>query len=365
MAIRTYIENEKKYYEVYVNGSDSRGVRTQRKRTGIETLRKAEQIEFELKRELAQLREEKVPYRWHEWLEECFKIMKMKYQPSTYYTYDKGIRKWLIQIWEKKELREITASDVHEFLYEKITDEQATVHTRKFILKLIKLIFQMAMDSGKIDRNPCHGINVRVPETEKKVLMNSEVEIFLREARVTNHRFYPIWVMALFTGMRSGELYALKWTDIDLEASTISVNKAWNSKNGFTPTKNQKCRVVPISNELLVFLRELKIQRCSEEFVLPHPVEWTRGEAARVIRPFCKSIGVTNIRFHDLRATFITNLLARGEPLVRVMAIVGHSDMETTNIYLRKAGVEVKGATDRLGYKVPNQESAQIIKLVR
>jgi len=86
---------------------------------------------------------------------------------------------------------------------------------------------------------------------------------------------------------------------------------------------------------------------------LPRLTEWQRGDAAKVTRAFCKSIGVTDIRFHDLRATFITNLLARGESLARVMAIVGHSDMETTNVYLRKAGIELKDGTEKLGYKIP------------
>jgi integrase len=72
-----------------------------------------------------------------------------------------------------------------------------------------------------------------------------------------------------------------------------------------------------------------------------------------VTREFCKSLAITEIKFHDLRATFITNLLSRGESLVRVMAIVGHADMETTNVYLRKAGIELEGGTDKLGYKIP------------
>ena len=57
MAIRTYIEEGKKYFEVYVHGIDSLGVRIQRKRKGIETQKKAESIEFELKRHLAMKRE--------------------------------------------------------------------------------------------------------------------------------------------------------------------------------------------------------------------------------------------------------------------------------------------------------------------
>lgn len=121
---------------------------------------------------------------------------------------------------------------------------------------------------------------VKVPEPEKTVLTNSEVEKFLNEAKTTNHRFYPIWVLALYIGMRSGELYALRWSDVDFDARTIAVGRSWNSKNGYTTTKNQKSRIVPISEELIGFLKALKLSQGKEEYVLPPLSEWTRGEAA-------------------------------------------------------------------------------------
>jgi integrase len=362
MAIKSYQVQGKKFYEVYVNGFDRFGKRIQSRRKGIESIRKAEEAEFELKRELAKRKEQAVDPRWGEWVLECLSILKVQYRVSTHYSYEKTLKKWIPEAWEKRELSSFTQSQIHELIYE-ILPKDATQSTRKYVLKIVKKIFQMAVDLGKITKNPCYGMVVKVPEPEKKVLTNSEVETFLREAKATHHNFYPIWVVALYTGMRSGELYALKWSDVDFEAKTISVSRSWNSKNGYSCTKNQKSRIVPISEELLAFLKAYKLQRGSgrnDEFVLPHLTEWTRGEAARVIKRFCKSIGVTDIRFHDLRATFITNLLARGEPLVRVMATVGHSDMETTNVYLRKAGIEIQGATERLGYKIPGESGAQV-----
>lgn len=365
MSIRPYVLNGKKFFEVYVNGFDRTGKRIQARRKGIESLRRAEEAEFELKRDLAKLKELGVDLRWHEWESECLRLMKVMYRPSTLYTYEKTLQKWIPEAWRVKELRSFTKMDIHEFIFEKMPPE-TTIHTRKFVLKIIKRIFQLAVDHERLDRNPTNGMQVKVPESEKKVLTNQEVEIFLQEAKATNHRFYPIWVMALFTGMRSGELYALKWSDIDFEAKTISVSKSWSSKNGDTSTKNQKNRVVPISEELLQFLRELKLERGNEDSVLSHLEEWTRGQAAKIIKTFCKSVGVTDIKFHDLRATFITNLLARGEPLVRVMATVGHADMETTNVYLRKAGIELQGTTERIGYKIPKAEAeAQIFQFAR
>ena len=363
MSIKSYYQNGKKFFEVYIGGHDSGGRRVQFRRRSVPTLKKAEKIQFELKRELAKLKEQRVPYRWDEWFEECLKLMKLTLKQSTVFGYHTQLRKWTYHRWGKKEIHTITKADVYNLVFEEV-ESKVSPHTRKTILKQVRRVFQMAVEEGILDRNPCLGIQVKVPEVEQKVLSNDEVGVFLREARVTNHRFYPVWTVALMTGMRSGELFALKWSDIDLEARIISVSRQWTSKNGFGPTKTQRNRVVPISDDLLKFLKELKLKKEKNKFVLPQLKEWENGEQAKVTRDFCETIGVTSVKFHDLRATFITNLLSRGVSLARVMSIVGHRELKTTNGYLRKAGVEVKGATNELGYRIPEIKPAQVLSLV-
>ncbi len=364
MAIKSYEEDGKKLFEVYINGCDSVRRRIQRRKRSIESLRKAQAIEFEFKRELAQLKEEAVPYRWEEWFDECMKRMKLELMPSTIASYEAQIKKWIHPHLAKIEIKTITKSDVYDLIFHKCEGFH-TQYTRRNVLKMVKRIFQVAVEEGLLDRNPCTGINVRVSEVVQKVLTTTEVEHFLKEAKDSHHRFYPVWVAALLTGMRSGELFALKWTDLDLDNRTISVSKAWSSKNGISPTKTRRARVVPISDDLVLFLKERKLQEGSEnEFVLPRLAEWEHGEQARVTREFCEGIGITSVKFHDLRATFITNLLARGESLAKVMSIVGHSELKTTNGYLRKAGVDVQGGTDKLGYKLPLNSTGKVLSLV-
>ena len=166
--------------------------------------------------------------------------------------------------------------------------------------------------------------------------------------------FFPILCLAAKTGMRSGELYALTWGDVDFERNLITVSKQWTKKDGLTATKNRGNRIVPISQDLNKFLHELKhVETPNSDPVLPRLVEWTHGEQSKVLREFCKATNIKEVKFHDLRATFITNMLSQGVPLVKVMSIVGHKKMETTDIYLRLAGVDIKGATDALTYTVP------------
>jgi integrase len=364
MAIKPYIKDGKKLFLVEVKVRDPNGKQLYRSRQGITSERKANDIEFELKKELESVAEGKPRTNWESWLEVCISRMKLEMKASTWINYQCMLKKWVIPHWKTKEMSDLTKSDVHTLIFETIPERDMSLNTRKTILKMVKRIFQMALEDGLLDRNPCVGISVRVPEVEQKVFTNDEVSKFLYEAKVCQHRFYPIWVLALMTGMRSGELFALEWSDIDLNGRTIRVNKQWTNKTGFGSPKARRNRTVPVSDDLAIFLKELKLKsERGQQFVLPRLIEWENGEQALVTREFCESIDITPIKFHDLRATFITNLLARGVSLARVMAIVGHSQLKTTNGYLRKAGVDLKGATEQLGYQIPKAGLADVISI--
>ena len=168
------------------------------------------------------------------------------------------------------------------------------------------------------------------------------------------------------TGMRSGEMFALTWEDIDFVTGMISITKQWTSKDGITEPKNREHRRVPISSDLRNFLLELRsLPPVEGNHVLPRLTEWERGEQAKVLKVFCKVIGITEIKFHDLRATFITNLLSQGVPLAQVMSIVGHRHTDTTDIYLRLAGVNIRGATEALAYKIPTAGDISNVVAIR
>lgn len=109
--------------------------------------------------------------------------------------------------------------------------------------------------------------------------------------------------MALYTGMRNGELYALTWDKVNLEQRKILVDSAWNKDDSFKDTKSGDDRIVEIAPELLVILRDLEIKCFDSAFVLPRIDKWDKGEQARKLRMFLQGLGLPRIRFHDLRAT--------------------------------------------------------------
>ena len=88
-----------------------------------------------------------------------------------------------------------------------------------------------------------------------------------------------------------------------------------------------------------------------------------KGDQSRVIRQFCQGIGITSIRHHDLRATFITQLFAAGASIAEVQSIVGHVDLKTTQRYLRLAGVDVAGVTNKLDFVLPQERINNVVNL--
>ena len=397
MSQKVYFLNDKKFFEIWLSKRNPKGGRLRRKTKfdnngkRIASKQVADRVEYELKKQLERTLNKNCFWTWENWHQECLRRMRMTFKESTTLNYDGGLTKWLPSEWCKKELSDMKKNDVFELIFNSIANKnQATKNIQKNILKRIKRIFEMAIEDGILTHNPALGIKIKAPPGEKKVLNSNEANLLLKAGKDCEHRFYYHWAFALFTGMRNGEIYALRWTDIDFETGLISLTKQWTSKDGLHHTKSYKNRVVPISKELKKLLLELKEKGPFyekfwvgmshlrknppghpkpqgpefDDLVLPRLTEWRHGEQSKILRSFCKNLGITEVKFHDLRATFITGLLAQGVPLVKVMAIVGHTEMSTTNEYLRLAGVDIKdGTIDRLGYYLHDNSSDNIVEL--
>lgn len=360
--IKSYQKNGKTFYEVYVAERDKSKKIVARRKRGIASERQAKEVEFQFKVELSGVANSAPIWTWSRWHEECLRRMKFTLKNSTLLNYDCRVKKWVPKSWNDREMTSFSTNDVLDVL--EILQSSEDPISQKYFVRLLRRLFEMAIEEGILEKNPTASIKIKEHKKIQKVLNVKEVELLLAKAKETNHRFFSIWAFALKTGMRSGEMYALKWTDIDLQTGLIKVSKQWTIKDGITATKTGDSRVIPLSSDLHKFLIELKLQRGVEsEYVLPHLREWTNGEQAHVLRDFCKVIGITEVKFHDLRATFITNMLAQGVPLVKVMSIVGHRKMATTDGYLRLAGVDVKGATETMGYSLPENSEAKVYQL--
>jgi integrase len=148
---------------------------------------------------------------------------------------------------------------------------------------------------------------------------------------------------------RNGELYALLWSDVDFDNRKMTVSKSYNPRTrSIKSTKSGKWRTIPISPELMTLVVKLKTESGDRPEVLPRLTGWRESRQAKVLRQFCKGVGLRSIRFHALRACFATQLLANDVAPARVMKVCGWADLKTMQHYVRLAGVDERGATDSL-----------------
>lgn len=380
--IKKYKHKNKSYYLIQLSYTDSKGKRHQPKfrkdKSGqrITSERAARLLEYEYLNDLiAQVEGDLSQLTFREWHLRFLEMIKLQYMKSTVSMYNGDLLKWLPEDFKNSKLSNITKLDVHSLIFETLPANGASPNLQRKTRRVLHKIFEVALDHGLIKKNPAKGIEVKVPPPKRLVLNHDEVVKFLAEAKRVNHSFYYHWCVVFFSGLRNGELYGLRWSDIDLVSGNINVRGQWTNKDGFHPTKSNRNRVIPISSELKKILLELKRlgpfselltglngnNQYFDDLVLPRSSEWKHGEQSKITKSFCKLIGITEVRFHDLRATFITNALAQGVSTPIVMSIVGHARMSTTDEYLRLAGVNVKGATDKVSYSLPKLDDNNVI----
>ncbi len=231
----------------------------------------------------------------------------------------------------------------------------------KKVRSSINTIFKWGIEDGSIigiRNSPASEIHLGRVNDEKppQVLSLVEIQKLLDEARSMDHDWYPIWFMALNTGMRSGELYALEWSDIDFETKMISCSKSYNGRMKIVKsTKAGYWRKIPMNQEVHGLLVDLKAKKNPQDKnVLPRIPMWRRGEAAKVLREFCDAIQISSVNFHALRACFATHLLNTGVSSPVVKKICGWTDEKVMTRYICLAGIDVRGATEGLGFLLPD-----------
>jgi integrase len=149
-----------------------------------------------------------------------------------------------------------------------------------------------------------------------------------------------IFLTAAFTGLRRGELLALRWRDVDLAGSTIRVRATYAAGYITTP-KSGKVRAVPMAPDVAGALARLSQREQftgADDFVFAGQAGLPRdGDAlSKRYDDALHRAGLRRLRFHDLRHTFGTRMIAKAD-IRRVQEWMGHADIQTTMKYLHYA----------------------------
>lgn len=359
MAIRTYQdENGKTLYEVSVSVKSKilPRIRKQKRRRGVEKKSRAQRLEKLLLKEcfdeVAQL--DGQGFHWSQIVEKWYSFkLKDEFEPigkPTLDDYYSMLKNWTQNVWHKP-AKQINRADV-KYILRSLEDASKSKSFQSKMKGTINRVLNWGIEEGLVIgmlQLPTYGITVsRKAERKPTILNRDEITKLLTRAKVDNPKWYPIWAVAILTGCRSGELFALTWDDVDFTNMSLRISKSYNKRLNVTKsTKAGYWRNVPINSELKSILKTLK-ENSNSPYVLPRNRDWSQGYQAKALKNFCLSIGITPIRFHDLRACFATQLLqVKVSPGV-VQKVCGWRDLDTMARYIRLAGIDEKGATDRL-----------------
>jgi integrase len=237
----------------------------------------------------------------------------------------------------KKRLRSITHGDIMKFRSDRlkmptIRNKPRSITSVNRELEVLRKIFNIAQREGWIIKNPFNKGDVLISKSDEKkrerILTREEEEKLLGACTQRREHIRPIIICAIDTGMRRGEILTLKWADIDFDNKLIMI-QAFN-------TKTMKERQIAMTERLVSELLSIYEQSTKEADALVFGITNNVKKAFNSAR---KIAGLPDVRFHDLRHTHATRLVAAHIPLSEVGRVLGHTQANTTYRYVN-ANVE-------------------------
>jgi integrase len=236
----------------------------------------------------------------------------------------------------------------------KLKQKDYATTTLRSVRATFSTVLQSAMKRGHIDKNPAHGVCIRETDSKKERRFPSlgQTRLLLNEL---TEPCASVVSMAVLTGMRIGEILALRWKRIDLLGATLEIAESY-SKGEFGPPKTKSSRrVIPISSALR---RVLETQHAHMAPETPDDLVFRTAKGTplndknlynRELAPACDRIKQPRVSWHSFRHTHATLLHANGETLKTAQALLGHSDLETTlNVYTHTVSDSQRNAVERV-----------------
>ena len=309
---------------------------------------------------------------WYKvWIEE-YKPLSVK--KGTIIIYDNAYNNYMKKELGKKKLKDVRPEHIQK-LYNELS-KTLSRNTIQTVSQILNGMYKQAIDNGRVLKNPA--ANVKKPKAEEradKVILSEEQQsIFLDAAK--DHYLYTMIKLALFTGMRSGELRSLQWEDIDFENSIVKVRHTlkYTVNTSFffdSPKTKTSKRDIPMLSGVKQLLKSHKKQQAEQRMLLGE--KWRPMEgfehlvfASRFGRPIqnttfnselkqiCQSLQSENDNFpvispHSLRHTFATRGLENGIKPKVMQTILGHSTLSMT--------------MDLYAHVLPNAKAEELEKL--
>jgi len=287
-----------------------------------------------------------------EYLDRWIDAHEVGLKPSTAISYRANVNRYLRPALGHERLQSLSPSRLSVLfrdLYEHGGKDGAPLSPRtvEFARAVLRRALQDAVVDRLIEVNPV--IGTKRPRTVKPkhtTWTATQLRTFLAQLD-EEHRWTPLWELAAGTGMRRGELLALRWSDLDLDHGLIRVDRSVmqisGTRNYGTP-KNHERREVALDDHLVSTLRAWRTKKVAERLMLGESYldgedivfTWQDGRpvppdyVTSVFGRLTADLEVPRITFHSLRHTHATLLLREGVPVHVVAKRLGHKDPSVT-----------------------------------
>lgn len=309
------------------------------------------------------------------WLEH---VVQPELRPTTYSGYEIMVRRHIAPVLGRKYLVDLNPADIRRLLAtlrEKETSGHGggprTLSPRmvQFAHAVLRNALSNAVREELVGRNVAKMVKTRNPEYDVGGGLDPTAARALL-ARIADDRLYALYLCAVVLGMRRGELLGLTWDAVNLDESRLWVRQtlAWvDGRARVQPPKTRASRrLIPLPHVVVSALHEHRKRQDEEQTEAGE--RWSdtgfvfttrRGEPtspyslSKYWRTIRVNAGVPSLRFHDLRHTAVSLLLALGVPPHVVREIVGHSDIKVTmTVYAHGRLDEKAAALAQLGHAV-------------
>lgn len=343
-SIITTTLNGKPYYKASVTiGFDSAGKQIKKSFGSYKksvVLEKMNKVKYEAKNNLLSNSNITFGDLFKQWI---FNHKKVEVSDNTFGEYETAYRLRILPYnISNKRVNQLTLNDLQMYFNE--LQEKFSTNTIKKAYVQIHSCLKFAIIQGIITKNPCLGVTLQKKDKKENynVFSKQEQDLILNTLNKKDIVDCLIY-FTFFTGLRLGEVLALKWTDV--KGKMLSVERQYNrtvrikdvgvSKLTYEfkdlKTKNSK-REIPLPNKALELLDDLP-KTCDLIFNDGgKPIERKRPQ--RRMTALCKKLNLEHRSFHSIRHSYATRLFEMDIAIKTVQSLMGHSDMDTTmNIY--------------------------------
>lgn len=273
-----------------------------------------------------------------DWIE----YKRLKLRVTTWEVYEGHVRNHFHDLRGCK-VNQITIVTVERF----ITARQAEgmkLGTLRKILVTLGQILSYAVRHGYLEYNPLRDAERPREQGQEgegnskiKIMTPEQITAFLEAA--SDQKYRTLFLLAIMTGARQGELMGLKWTDVDWENKQIIVQRTYNKGRFFTPKTRGSVRRIDLAPIVVKGLRKWKLASPVSKLDLVFPNEAgkpmdSKNMIRRHFRPALRAAGLERLRFHDLRHIYASLLIHQGENIKYIQNQLGHANPTITlNIY--------------------------------